>query len=308
MANRNGQVISESGYAGIQIPVGSALPVRNTPRTSAPDREIEPPPYFQEWAQGRMLRNLDRINAWFADLSKVVEEYQVESTESATGETTVTVIADYSPASELIDQVLVTGPPSTGFTLQLGNRYFQLVTNVTGFCLLSPVKFKLGPDAQRILTAGVGNGFQETTPANPAAGANFTWTNTTGIPITLQSFSFLFTASSTAGNRNVIATLSDAQGNLIAVIRNGTAVVASTALTFSAALGSANESDASGFCPLTLWSLPMQPGWVLATQINGILAGDQISNITLTYLGTTSTPGNWALHLSGHAISDRRYT
>lgn len=133
---------------------GAAISVRNLPSPAyGPFAEKEPPPFYLEWTNTLQMRSLRSIARFYADLARTVEEYAGETVELATGETLLTVIPDYEPAPECITSVLVTGPVTTAFTLQLGGRYMTLSTDATGKCLLAPVFFKLHPTDQRKLTS-----------------------------------------------------------------------------------------------------------------------------------------------------------
>lgn len=81
-----------------------------------------------------------------------VEEYAGESQEGPTGETILIAVPDFE-RTECITEVLVTGPVTTAFTLQLGDRFMSLSTDATGKCLLSPVSFSLGATAHRQLVS-----------------------------------------------------------------------------------------------------------------------------------------------------------
>jgi hypothetical protein len=137
-----------------KLPDGT-LPVRDLPSPIfGREKEIEPPPHYLEWTNTQMMQHLRRIDRYYQDIARRVEEFAGDSYESPTGETVLTVVPEYSPAAECITEVLVTGPASTPFTLQLGSRYMELLTDASGKCLLSPVSFILKPDSQRLLTAG----------------------------------------------------------------------------------------------------------------------------------------------------------
>jgi hypothetical protein len=132
---------------------GSMLPVRTAIAPGVADAEKEPPKYYTEYALTRIARNMDRIAKLVLRLESAVEEYETNSTEGPEGITTITVQPDYYQKVECITSVLVAGPPSTAFTLQLGGRYLSLVTDVSGKVLLAPVAFYLKPSDPRILTS-----------------------------------------------------------------------------------------------------------------------------------------------------------
>jgi hypothetical protein len=137
-----------------KLPPGSSLPVRNLPGPIATTQhEIQPTPRYVVDKLEEATRYLGVLYAAEVNRSNMVEEYAGESVESPTGETQLNVIPDFSPASECITQVLVTGPVTTAFVLQLGDRYMSMSTDATGKCLLSPVAMILKPTSNRQLTS-----------------------------------------------------------------------------------------------------------------------------------------------------------
>ena len=140
-----------------KIAPGAILPTRNAFDPIVPDVEnaSELPPNYLEYVMTRTARNLDRIAQWYGNQARLVEEFGGESIELATGETQLTVVPDYEPANERITSVLVTGPVTTAFVLELGARYMALSTDATGKCLLAPVGFTLTPTSKRLLTTAV---------------------------------------------------------------------------------------------------------------------------------------------------------
>lgn len=291
-----------------KLPPGSSLPVRNSPFAFVPDEERQPPPHFLEWAQARLLRHADRLVAFLNDYTRIVEEYAGESTESASGETTLSVIADYSPASELITQALVVGPPSTSFTLQLGSRYIPGVTDVSGKYLLTPVMFKLKPDDQRILTAGSGPSAQAIVTAGTLTGTTWTWVNNTGGPVTLTSLRTILTTDATVANRFIQLQIRDASGNVLASPTNTSAVLASSSIEVSFYQGASNAFSPSGNAFIALPDVQVPAGGSVFLTVSGLDAGDTLSANVLSYEGASSGAGNWMLHLAGRVISNRSYT
>lgn len=137
-----------------KIAAGGSLPVRNLPSPVITEsREVEPTARYITLKLESVDRYLGIIAAAEINQAAIVEEYAGESQEGPTGETTLSVVPDYEPKSELITEVLVTGPVTTAFTLQLGDRFMSLSTDATGKVLLSPVRIVLGPTSKRILTS-----------------------------------------------------------------------------------------------------------------------------------------------------------
>lgn len=282
------------GPSGLgKFPPGSSLPVRNSPSSFVPDEEKQPPPHFLEWAQARLLRHADRLGAFLNDYTRIVEEYQGESTVSPEGASVLSVIADYSPASELITEVLVCGPPLTPFTLQLGSRYLQLTTNNQGICLLSPVTFKLKPDDQRILTA-------PTTDPNTSLNTSGTITSP-GANANIATISGLnpnqvYTVNATIGLSGTTADGTDNHNVRIAGLIGMT-------------LGNVSSTGLQNFGPYEV--LPTAGGSIiLQTVVAGSAGSVYTGGISLQSLQPpySDTPANWFLHLAGRVISNRSYT
>lgn len=134
-----------------------------------------------------------------------------------------------------------------------------------------------------LINTGSGSAQSVVTPANPAAGANFTYTNTSGVPQVLEALKALFTASASAGSRFLQWQILDASSNVLAYGINTAAVVASTSCTVDAAIGNSYQASATG-----TWQSPLPAGLVIppggfVTLITTILAGDQWSAIVLTF-------------------------
>ena len=137
---------------------GTSFPTRIVPEGTqpidVPDAEIEPPKFYQEWALTRIKRSLDSIAAMLPDMTRLFDETAGETVyNETTGETQLNCIAEWEPASELITMILVTGPPSTAFTLQLGNRAMNMLTDASGKLLLAPVQIIVKPTSLRQLTS-----------------------------------------------------------------------------------------------------------------------------------------------------------
>jgi hypothetical protein len=287
----SGELYSPPGLG--KFPPGSSLPVRNSPRSFVPDQEVQPPKHFLEWAQARLLRHADRLVAFANDYMRLVEEYQGESTESPEGATSLSVIADYSPASELITEVLVCGPPQTPFTLQLGSRYLTLTTNQQGVLLLSPVSFKLKPDDQRILTAPSTdtNVSQNNSGTLTSPGANANIAIISGL-----NPNQVYTVYATIGLSGTTADGTDNHNVRI------TGVVSTT-------LGNISGVGLQTFGPFQV--LPTAGGSLILQTVAAGSAGSIytggifIQSLTPAY---SDSAANWFLHLSGRVISNRSYT
>lgn len=289
--------VPDSGYqigpAGLgKLPPGATLPLRNSPSSQVPNAEVEPPKHFLEWAQARLLRHADRLVAYVTDISRIVEEYQGESSESPEGATQLICIADYSPAAEMITEVLVCGPPQTPFTLQLGSRYLTLTTDAQGKVLLSPVRFKLKADDQRILTASQLSSTSlnnSGTLTSPGANANIAI-------ISGLNPNQVYTVNATIGLSGTTADGTDNHNVRI------TGLISTT-------LGNISGTGLQSFGPYEV--LPTAGGSIILQTVAAGSAGSiYTGGISLQSLVPpySDSPGNWFLHLSGHVISNRSYT
>lgn len=136
--------------------VGS-IPVRNAEEPGVSDTETMPPEKFVMVAIARIHKNLSKIARMLDDTSRPVDEYQVNATYSAVENiTTVEVLPQFDIYNESIRSVFVTGPPSTAFTLQLGDRFFTVLTDASGRFLISNVSIMLSRNDRRILTSSTG--------------------------------------------------------------------------------------------------------------------------------------------------------
>jgi hypothetical protein len=80
-----------------------------------------------------------------------VDEYL---TGSGTG-TVISLMATYDFMPERIEAVIVTGPPASVITLQLGDRTWNLVIPAAGVLPIAPLGIILGRSDVRQLTAAV---------------------------------------------------------------------------------------------------------------------------------------------------------
>jgi hypothetical protein len=105
----------------------------------------------------RLEKSLGPVSRMIADVSHPVDEYATESVLDG-GVTTVTVYPEYDKMAARIECVIVTGPPSTAFSLQLGDRAWTVLTDASGKFQVFGSGMLLGRNDQRILTS--------TTPGN----------------------------------------------------------------------------------------------------------------------------------------------
>lgn len=113
----------------------------------------KPPEYYLEAILTQLHNRVRDLALTIDDRTRPVDEYQVASTEAPIATSEVIAQAQFDQITERITSILVTGPPSTAFTLQVGDRYWELLTNASGFVLIGPVSMFLERTDNRILTS-----------------------------------------------------------------------------------------------------------------------------------------------------------
>lgn len=137
----------------------------------------------------------------------------------------------------------------------------------------------------RVLVMSLGNmTAQELLIANPAAGSGWTYTNTSGLPQTLQSVQSFFTADATVANRFVSITAHDANNNVLWVVINGTAVVASSTLRINAFVGATQLNSASGTWTAPVPQVPIPPGGNIIVSSGTLGPGDTFTQNNITFI------------------------
>lgn len=123
------------------------------------------------------------------------------------------------------------------------------------------------------------------TVANPAAGADFSYTVETGARLELINVSFTLVTDGTAGNRVAQVKLTNAGGNIMHFVTSGTNHAASlTKAYYFGATGPATVNN-----PITVMVMSelnrvvMDAGDIVASLIDTIKATDQLSAIVLTF-------------------------
>jgi hypothetical protein len=195
--------------------------------------------------------------------------------------------------------VLVVGPPSANFLLQLGSRYIPGTTDTGGKYLLTPIRFKLKPDDQRILTVLATQastaGQQSVTSNNPAStspGAGTTIATTGVLPAGTYSVNVNFNIAGTPAqgtdNNNITLHLN---GAVYTILPND---IATGQQTFGPFLLTTNGVNAIQ----VVTNNAATAGAIYAAMVSA----------TPEYGPSQAAAGDWMLHLSGHAITNRSYT
>lgn len=136
-----------------KIQHGARIDPRMVEPVSVPDIEMEPGQKSQLVALARIERALQIIARKLVSQSKYVDEYQIVGGYSAISTAIVEVQPQYDTLNELITSILVTGPASTAFTLQVGDRNWGLTTDTRGLAVIAPVAMMLGRNDRRLLTS-----------------------------------------------------------------------------------------------------------------------------------------------------------
>lgn len=133
--------------------VQTLSPYPKTPDRRVTEKETAPSPDWVDGAVSRFLAALGDLTKLIEDTSHRVNEYQVQGLLSPEGNNfTIQVTPDYE-VPEIIESVIVTGPPATAYTLQLGKRQWDLTMPASGIQVIAPVKLSLDRDDQRIVTS-----------------------------------------------------------------------------------------------------------------------------------------------------------
>lgn len=136
-----------------KIAPGGEIPVRRQPQVQVPDQEMTPPERYMIIAVSRIQKSLAGLARQLQDFTKPVDEYSIVSSYSTANEASVEVQPTFDTINEKIESIIVTGPPATAFTLNLGDRQWSLVTDASGKVILAPVAVLLSRNDRRLLTS-----------------------------------------------------------------------------------------------------------------------------------------------------------
>lgn len=133
-------------------PKGSQLGLRQLPGVEKKDVEQEPMK-FVALALVHLRNQLAKITRIVIDQSKRVDEYQVQVLTAEINNNSLSVMPIFE-VGEIIESIVVTGPAAGTFTLQLGDRTWNLVMPATQFLMLgAPLGLMLGRNDPRTLTS-----------------------------------------------------------------------------------------------------------------------------------------------------------
>lgn len=111
--------------------------------------------------------------------------------------------------------------------------------------------------------------------ANPAAGAEISWTVPTGQVARFLSLFGLFTASSTVATRVPRIQIKDAAGNVMFQCATDSSVAASSSSNFT--FSNVPTKNSLDSCVINTPPIVLAPGFVITTKTNNIQTGDQWS-------------------------------
>jgi hypothetical protein len=138
-----------------KIAPGGVVPVRRAPTTEVVNAEMSPVENYMVIAVSRIQKLLAGLARQLQDLTKPVDEYSIVSSYTPAGESVLEVLPTFDTINEKIESIFITGPPTTAFTLQLGDRTWTLTTDVSGKVIIAPVGIMLSRNDRRILTSAV---------------------------------------------------------------------------------------------------------------------------------------------------------
>lgn len=116
-----------------------------------PDIEQQPLK-FVALALTRLNAQLGNLAKMIKDHSRIVDEYQPQMPLSGESELSFSLQPQWE-SSEIIESIIITGPPAGVFTLQLGDRVWPLVMPASGILVIANIALLLERDDLRVLTA-----------------------------------------------------------------------------------------------------------------------------------------------------------
>jgi hypothetical protein len=132
--------------------VGS-VPIRQEPVVKVSDIQATVAEKYQLVALERIRSVLGGLARQLEDTTRPVDEYQVNAVYSELESLSTLEVLPQFEISERIESIVATGPPATTFNLQLGDRYWDLVTDASGKVVIAPISMLLNRNDRRILTS-----------------------------------------------------------------------------------------------------------------------------------------------------------
>lgn len=141
------------------------------------------------------------------------------------------------------------------------------------------------PSAGQLHTAAEPGLMMTTYVPSVAVGSDYVFTVPSYARVLLRSLTYVITSSASVGNRNLAVQLTDPSGNLAFQDFAEPNLPASQTAIFSYALGrgAGQTAFATGSLSRTLPEVYLLPGAQVKVHIQGVLAGDQLTAVTLYY-------------------------
>lgn len=138
----------------IRVKPDSITP-RATPPVEVPDSPLPVADKYHLVALNRIHREIAAMSRKLASEVRLVDEYSIVGGYTGVGELIVEVQPQFDTMNELIQSVIVTGPASTAFTLQLGDRNWSVLTDASGRLEFTNIGLLLGRNDRRLLTSAM---------------------------------------------------------------------------------------------------------------------------------------------------------
>lgn len=148
----SGRMITDTYDATGPIPPGAGYAYGNPRTPIVPDAPAPINPEYLARALSQLAQNVEDLASIIKSRNNAVDEYRPQS---LGGETVLSYTwqPEYE-GTEVIESIVITGPPAGTCELSLGARNWNLVMPASGFLLIAPVKVRLERSAGRYLTAG----------------------------------------------------------------------------------------------------------------------------------------------------------
>jgi len=139
-------------------PFEQEIHIRHLAPIDVKDIETAPMKYVA-LALVQLREELKSLAIMIMDKSRPVDEYQTQSLVefNITGTSVINVPAQYE-SSEIIESIVVTGPPSGTGEILIGDRVWNYVIPTTGILVIAPIRLSISRSDYRQLTVLTGTG------------------------------------------------------------------------------------------------------------------------------------------------------
>jgi hypothetical protein len=125
------------------------------------------------------------------------------------------------------------------------------------------------------------------TVADPAAGADFSFTLPAGFSYEIRSIAFRLVTGVTVANRTPMHQFTDDQDRVLCMVMPGNTVPASQTVQCNSESGFVSGAQIANTCltwAIGLRRTRLQPGWKVKSSVAFLQATDQISNVRITLI------------------------